>query len=106
MRIALGFFFAISASMMEVMKWQGKDGRKHVIQGFTSRLAAISMMLCIIFKEIDETTGKTRYKAKWVYSIESLDLAKKTLLQLQTASYDDGEHAVRGIRTMACESKG
>ncbi len=43
------------------------------------------------FKEIDETTGETKYKAKWVYSIESLDLAKKTLLQLQTANYDDGE---------------
>ena len=43
------------------------------------------------FKEIDETTGETKYKAKWVYSIESLDLAKKTLLQLQTASYDDGK---------------
>ena len=43
------------------------------------------------YTEIDETTGETRYKAKWVYSIESLDLAKKALLQLQTASYDDGE---------------
>ena len=43
------------------------------------------------YKELNEETGKTEYKTKWVYGVESIDLAKKTLLQLQTNSYDDGE---------------
>ena len=43
------------------------------------------------YKELNEDTGKNEYKTKWVYGIDSIDLAKKTLLQLQTSTYDDGE---------------
>ena len=43
------------------------------------------------YKELNEDTGKTEYKTKWVYGVKSIDLAKKTLLQLQTSTYDDGE---------------
>lgn len=43
------------------------------------------------YKELNEDTGKNEYKTKWVYGVKSIELAKKTLLQLQTSTYDDGE---------------
>lgn len=48
------------------------------------------------YKEFNEDTGKTEYKTKWVYGVTSLDLAKKTLFQLQTSTYDDGEITLQG----------